>query len=74
MKGKNQFLELRAENHPDRQSVVGCHPEGSYWDWFGLKPLFLTVFGKSSKRQSLRVRAENHPDRQSVGFSTRGFI
>ena len=46
---KGQFLELRAENHLDRQSVVGFPPEGSYSSPFGLKPSFWAVPGRFSE-------------------------
>ena len=39
-KFQSQFLELRAENHLDRQSVVGFLPEGSYSSPLGTKPFF----------------------------------
>ena len=70
--GKSQFRGLRAENHLDRQSVVGFFPLGSYSAPFGSNPLFLVVSGRFSKNRKSHfwgLRAENHLDRQSVvGF------
>ena len=44
-KGKSQFFELPAENHLDRQSVVGFTPEGSYSVPFAPKRPILAVSG-----------------------------
>ena len=70
-RSKGEFLGIRAENHLDRQSVVGFFPLGSYSAPFGSKPPFLAVSGRcpNFRNQFLELRAENHLDRQSVvGF------
>ena len=47
--GKVSFGELRAENHLDRQGVVGFFPLGSDSAPFGSTPVFLAVSGRFFK-------------------------
>ncbi len=70
---KKSYLELRAENHLDRQSVVGFFPLGSYSAPFASKPLILAVSKRFSKSENFRFKAENRLDRQNaVGFPPKG--
>ena len=52
---KVSFGELRAENHLDRQSVVGFFPLGSDSAPFGSPPVFLVVPGRFSRKMEKSV-------------------